>query len=158
MLSEFEIVQNNALGGLALWSFTNGFYLENGNRNGPILPLTMLVLPMVFHEKTVNVMYNRKHVGGLYRSIEDDRTIVAGLQERMELMIDQTFKSLNMAFASGLLDYIKDNSEIIPIRRSDPIGINVEETKRLISVSKKIGRWFSEMSIDEICVSLKVRF
>lgn len=158
MLSEFKIVQNNFLGSVMLWQFTNSFYLNTNKKNGPKIHLTMLVLPMVFNKTTVDIMCNKNYAGGLYRSLEEDKTIIAGLQDRMMLMSDQTFKSLNIGFASGLIDYKKHALEIVPKYVNNPIKKNKKEIRKMLNTSKRIGYWFSEMNIYEVCNTLKVRF
>lgn len=157
-VSEYDIVQNSALGGLALWAFSAKFFEATNKQNGPILPITMIVLPIVFHKKTVSLIYNRNFDGGLFKVIAEDRTIFAGLQHRMEDMFDQTIRSLNIAFSSKLLDYDKITTQLIPKRKTPPYQIDVGETRQILAASNRLGYWCATLSTEQICVLLKVRF
>src|SRR5262249_8795438 len=53
-LSELEIVQNPALGAYAIWRFGLSFQTEEGRP--PSLPLAFLVLPLVLHRPTLEVI------------------------------------------------------------------------------------------------------
>lgn len=156
--SEYDVIQNSALGSLALWTFAKEFYESTHRQQGAPLPLTMLVLPMVFHRETVSSIFRRDFEGGLYRAIGEDRTISAGIQQRMEAMDDQTFRALNLAFASGLLKYDPQTAEVLPFRTSQAFQISIGETKEIMAASKRLGRWFSTISMEQISILLKVRF
>ncbi len=156
--SEYYVIQNSALGSLALWTFVKEFNENMHKQQGVPLPLTMLVLPMVFHHDTVSSIFGRRLEGGLYRAIGDDRKISAGLQQRMEAMANQTFIALNLAFAGGLLKYDPLTAQVLPVRTTQPIQISIGETKEIMAASKRLGHWFSNISVEQISILLKVRF
>lgn len=155
---EYYIIQNSALGSLALWSFATKYYENTHQQKGVPLPLTMIVLPMVFHKETVSSISRRRYKGGLYRSIGENRTISVGLQQRMESMADQTFMSLNVAFAAGLLKYDPETAQVIPGRTAKPSQVKIGETKEIMDASGRLGHWFSQISVEQLSVLLKVRF
>ncbi|NJD78858.1 MAG: hypothetical protein FIB08_17480 [Candidatus Methanoperedens sp.] len=156
--SEYYVIQNSTLGSLALWTFAKEFYENAHKERGAPLPLTMIVLPMVFHKDTVSSIFGRVFEGGLYRAVGDDRTISAGLQQRMEAMADQTFKALNLAFAAGLLKYDSQMTYVIPVRISEASQVNIGGTKEIMSAARRLGYWFSTISMEQISILLKVRF
>lgn len=155
---EYEIVQNDALAALILWQFVASFYEERHGQSGPTLPLLMPVLALIFNKETAESLYKRKIEGGLYRAIAEDRTIPVGLQYRMEVMSNQTFQGLNIAFASGLLNYLKEKCELIPVRTTPPFKIADRDTRIMLGSAKRLGIWFASLEIDQLCVLLKVRF
>lgn len=157
-IKEYDIVQNQALGALAMWNFCYDFYKNTEQNCGPILPHLMLVLPMVFHKETVSSIYRRKKEGGFYRVITEDKMIQVDLQQRMEAMAEKTLISLNLAFASGILEYNNLNSQIIPKRTPPSTNSYNDETNKIIRASQRLGHWFSELSFEQIGLYLRVRW
>ncbi|WMX58966.1 three component ABC system middle component [Peribacillus sp. R9-11] len=157
-LMEHDIVQNSALGSLALWSFVLHYYKATGNKQGPLLPITMIVLPLAFN-KQVSTMISRKNLeGGFYSAISEDRALYLGLQKRMESMSEQTFNAINIGFSVGLLKYDENTSQLLPSRRTPPYQIIDEEIKTILSTSKRLGYWFATINISQLAAILKVRF
>jgi hypothetical protein len=157
-IKEYDIVQNYAISALALWNFSNEFYKNSNKKNGPTLTILMPVLPMVLHKETVSLIYNRNKVGGFYRAITEDKIIQVGLQQRMEAMAEKTLRSLNLAFASGILEYNNLNTQIIPKKKPPSISSYNDETKKILRASQRLGLWFSELSFEQIGLYLKVRW
>lgn len=156
-LDEYDIMHNSTIGAIALWSFTLEFYNSTKRERGPNLPLLMLVLPMVLHKQTALSIYKRKMAGGLYRTLSEDKVILAGLQHRIQAMSDQTFKALNIAFASQLLYYNQSYAEVIPIELI-PIKTSNMEIKRITAAAKRLGHWFSDLDLLQINALLNLRW
>jgi ABC-3C biological conflict system middle component len=114
-LIEHDIIQNIGIGALALHEFANRYFKEQKNLKGPSLALAMPVLPLVFHEQTLEHIVKRNFKGGFFKVTTEYREIPAGLQKRMESMSEQTFKSLNLAYQTKILTYNKELNEILPI-------------------------------------------
>ncbi len=114
-LIEHDIIQNIGIGALALHSFCNSYFKTKENLNGPSLALAMPVLPILFHADTLDSIHRRAFEGGFFNAVNAYREIPAGLQQRMEDMSEQTFKSLNLAYQSKILTYSKELNEILPI-------------------------------------------
>lgn len=160
-LNEYEIMQNNALGALALSGFTIEYYKNKNNICGPTLPILMPVLPMVLHEDTALTLHKKHKQGGFYKSIYENRMISIGLQQRMEAMANQTFQALNFAFASKILNYDNSTNQIVPLRRTSPLKLinsSYVEIRRIIKAAERLGYWFSEMELEQISIALNLRW
>lgn len=155
---EYEIIQNSALGAVAIWEFTKEYYQNADKTKGPIILLSLLVLPIVFNKQAVENLRRRHKKGGLLKALSENATIFIGLQERMEKMCDQTFESINIAFASGLLTFNEENAQLLPVRMSGSSMYTNDQVKDILATSKKLGYWLSELSLMQICKLLKVRF
>jgi ABC-3C biological conflict system middle component len=155
---EFTTIQNVALGGLALWSFANEYHATTKPQRGPALPLVSVVLPLVFHKDSLIAIADRQLVGGLYRALSDVRTLPAGLQDRMEAMLPQTFGSLRTAIAAGLITYDRRNTEVIPLRRTAPYSLKSSQVKMVERSSRRLGHWFATTPISQLGLLLNVRF
>lgn len=155
---EFDIVQNNLLGSIALWIFSKEYYERKQKKEGPPLPFALPVLPLVFNQRAVQSIATKRFEGGLFRAVAEDRAIPVGLQSRMEAMADQTFQSLSMAFSAGLLRYDSSTAQLIPVRTSSPHQIIDDELKAIMAAAKRLGIWFADLSLEQIVILLDVRF
>jgi len=158
LTTEAELVQNPVLGALTLWAFTSEFYSQTGRTRGPSLPLALPVLPMVLHEETVECIHNRHFDGGLFLALADNRTLTLELQERMEEMTPQTMRALNLAFATNLLTYAKENGELRPKRLTPPIRPQQVELRHILATAERLGYWFCTINIEQLCSYLRIRF
>jgi len=157
-LIEHDIIQNIGIGALALHKFTNAYFIEKKNLKGPSLAIVMPVLPLLFHEKSLDNIYSKRFEGGFFNAINGYREIPAGLQQRMEDMSEQTFKSLNLAYQSKLLTYNKELNEILPIETKVKTDHYNAEIKKIISGADRLGFWFGALPFEQICIMLKIKF
>ncbi|MDH2333875.1 three component ABC system middle component [Paenibacillus polymyxa] len=157
-LDEYEVVQNIALGSLALWSFSVEYYKTLEEKRGIDLPTLMLVLPLIYNESITNSVYKRKFKGGLFNSLNDDKALFVGLQERMQDMSALSLKSLNLCLSGKLLMYQHNSYEFVPIRMGTSNLGYTESIKKILSASKRFGYWFATIEFNELCQLLKVRF
>jgi site-specific DNA-adenine methylase len=158
IVDEYEVIQNCALGALALWTFAAEYYLKSDEKYGPNLAVAMLVLPLVYNEHFVNSVFRRNLKGGFYNALNDDKALFLGVQDRMQSMATLTLKSINICFSAKLLTYDKDNSELLPIRTNTPAYKDNDSIKDILSASKRLGYWFSTLNFQELCALLKVRY
>ncbi|MGN6264487.1 MAG: three component ABC system middle component [Ginsengibacter sp.] len=160
-MHEFLIVQNHALGALAIQSFTKEFYKHTGNRHGPTLPLIMPLLPIVFNEKSSKCFAKIKRITQerFLNTLSDHRDLSVGLQSRMVNMSEQTFKSLNLAFSLNLVAYQPLSGEIIPVKylKKQPKLI-YGDNQEIIQAARVVGNWFASYTIEQICISLNIVF
>jgi hypothetical protein len=123
------------------------------------LPLVYLILPLTFHQRTARVLATKTQPGALYKALAEDREIVAGLQERMQAMHSRTSRALSIAFHSKLIEVDREGHfQLIPVRKSPPIGHVTEEVKTAISAAKRVGQALAEMSFVQLSTHLGVKF
>jgi len=154
-LIEPEIVQNDALGALILWAFTNEYCAKQPA--GVSLLWLLPVLPLAFHEDTVEAVAHRHFNGGIYLALTEDRTLVSGLQDRIEAMVPQTFAGLNVALAAKLLKLDDLKQRVMSLRRNNPLQFDAK-VKPLISTAERFGYWFGSSSPEEVASLLRIRF
>lgn len=157
LATEAELVQNSALGAALVWAFTLEFYGQTKQERGPLLPLALVVLPMTFHQETVEALHRRNYDGGLDLALAENRTLTIDLQERVQAMLPQTMQSLNVGFASGLITYLRENGELRPVRKTDPFRTDSEEVRRMLSTSTRLGYWFATINPERIGSLLRIR-
>ena len=154
-LIEPEIVQNDAIAAVVLWAFVNEYCTLKPE--GVSLLWLVPILPIVFHNDTVESIYNRNYDGGMLLALAQDRTLVSGLQGRMESMTAQTLSALNVALAAKLIEIDESGRNVVSLRRTPPFtyGLNI---KPLIATAERLGYWFGSSSDDMIASSLRIRF
>jgi hypothetical protein len=158
LTTEVELVQNTGLGAMSLWAFTNEFCGQMKHRRGPQLPLATIVLPMVFHEETLEVIRARHFEGGLFTALAQNRSIGVELQDRIESMFPQTMSALNLSFASGLLKFDRERGDLHAARRTEPFHPQADSTRRIVSAAERLGYWCSTINTARLCSLLNVRF
>lgn len=159
VLFEQQIVQNVSLAAEALWYAANENHLVRARESGVPFPLILLVLPIVFHQRSAEALATKTQSGALFKALGEDREIIVGLQSRMESLSDRTFKALSLAFRSGLLRMDRDiQRQILPGRRTPPVVHVTNEVKTILSAAKRLGHAFGEMTPVQISNQLNVRF
>ncbi len=155
--TEAELVQNSALSAALVWAFTLEFFGQTRKERGPILPLALPVLPMTLHQETVESLHGRNYDGGLDLALAENRTLTIDLQERMQAMLPQTMRALDVAFATGLITYDRATGELRPVRKTDPFGTDSEELRRMLNTATRLGYWFATINPERIGSLLRIR-
>lgn len=159
-MREYFIVQNHALGALSLYHFTKSYY-DTKSKDGPVIPLSLLVLPIIFNEKCYQSIGDVRRVSGrisMLNVLSEHRDMPVGLQQRMIEMTNQSFKSLNLAFAQELLGYDSEEKKLIPGRYLKIPSSNSNDNQRIFHAAKILGKWFAYNSIEQICIALNITF
>src|SRR6478609_9733423 len=86
VLFEQRVVQNTGLAAEAIWQAVHEAYEARGRTEGVALPLSFLILPLTFHQRTAKALASKTQPGALYKALADEREITLGLQERMQAM------------------------------------------------------------------------
>lgn len=157
---EISNVQNPAIGAAILWSLVYGYY-KRDYKSVPF-PLLFVVLPIVFREDLCIVINSTQQASGfskvsekLFKGFSNDRLL--SVNNAALSMRELTLQSFNIGMAANLYSMDFDTAYVFPLRQTNRSGLSIP-TKRLLSVSEKMGGWCAELSLLEICNLLKVRF
>src|SRR5262245_60610319 len=107
-ISSIEAVQNSAFGAVLLWSFGRAYQTELIGRQ-PELHLSFLVLPVVLHRPTLNVLASTNKASGFGKFVEKlsrQREDLVAVHARALAMRQLTLASISTGAASGLLSVI----------------------------------------------------
>lgn len=163
----FEIMQNPAIGAIALHSFVLGFYKMSKGRHAenvyPTLRHTFYVLPIAYNAYTLNAINNSNQ---LYTAIHNNNMFSVNLQDRANSMSEQTFAGLNLAFNKLILTYNKANEtvELMEGFASKKIMLNTttdggsNNLKKIQDCSYKLGGLFAKTDPKNIQIKLNIRF
>ncbi|WP_262733923.1 three component ABC system middle component [Gaetbulibacter sp. NE] len=164
-LNLFDILQNNALGAVALHSFILGYTrVKIGKKDKivePSIDFLFYVLPIVYGESSLNSF---KSSYELYTAITKDKSLSLGLQERAEKMKKQTLDSLNLGFSKKLftlnieeytigLDKNYNNSSILKSMKFSNSFYN-----DVYKASYRLGNIFAKKDTKMLQLKLNIRF
>lgn len=160
-LTEFEIIQNPALGAYALWRFGVGFQREDGKPSP--LPLAFLVLPLLLHQPTLKMITSTQKASGLTlfaAKLGQERENLLAIHERALALRRLSLQSIAMAVDYRLLtlDYeaatLRANTADESLRKpSLP-----DRIRGFSSAADKLGYWFSKLSLHQVVSTLAVEF
>lgn len=154
---EAELVQNSAISAALLWAFTLEFWGQTNGARGPSLPMALPVLPITLHQESVEALHRRNYDGGLDLALAENRTLIIDLQERMQAMLPQTMRALDVAFGTKLITYVRESGELRPIRKTDPFHANSEEVRRMLNTATRLGYWFATINPERLGSLLRIR-
>jgi len=160
ILNEVQAMQNPALGAGLLWRFVCGHSPATSPKGTP-LPLVFVVLPLVFHARSMEAVAGTLAASGLRKFEEkfskEDGDILLSLHPRMLAMRDLTLRSLRIALRSGLVTLVPSEAVLWP-RSITPPPDQPKPVNELLKAAEKLGTWCSDISLFEAAGLLKVDF
>lgn len=160
---EVRIIQNPALGAALIWQFVAG-YSAASKISAPVpLPLTFLVLPIIFHEDTLEVVRRTQLATGLYafadkfsRHENMQADLLLAIHSRVIALRSLSWRSVQIAVERRLLTLVPKQAEVIALSTSPASGVP-STIRPLVENANKLGVWCSQLSLIEICSVLKVQ-
>lgn len=161
----FDLLQNTAVGAIALHGFTLGYHNVAKHKDGmlrfPKLGYCFYVLPIVYNQDAMDTF---KSSNELYTVILKNNSIMLGLQERAIKMSQQTFDSLSLSFSKKILSINKLHGTIeiergfqvkkLPL----PLKMNDENNsvKKIQDCAFKLGSIFAKRNENNIRFELNI--
>jgi hypothetical protein len=160
---EVNAVQNPALGAMLLWRCCVG-YSSSHDRAEPIsLTLLFLVLPMLLHKETAELVIATQRASGLRKFVEkfqiaaqSKTDLLLAIGPRAQAMRTLTSHSLGLAVLSNLLTLEPATGRAIPISETPAIAGIPSSVRPLLSAAEKLGVWFAQVSEYETALLLQV--
>jgi hypothetical protein len=160
-LSELEIVQNAALGAYSLWRFGLGFQKDTGRPAA--LPLAFLVLPLLLHRPTLDMIISTRKASGLAlfaAKLGEERENLLAVHERALALRRLTLQSIAIGVGNGLLTL---NHATVMLRANtlEPMirkPVLPERIRGFSGAAEKVGYWFSNFGLHQIASILAVEF
>jgi hypothetical protein len=160
VLNELEIIQNPALGAYVIWRFGLSFQGEAGQPAA--LPLAFLVLPLLLHRPTLELIRSTRKSSGL-------TVFAAKLHERRENLLAIHYRAFALrrlslqSIAVGVnCRLLTLNYTLATIRANTyppPNNLRLPERMRgFADAADKVGNWFSKLNLHQISSTLAVEF
>jgi hypothetical protein len=163
-VNEFDIFQNKLIGAHIIWEFAKYYRMHHEKKNSPDLMLVMPVLPLCLNKRVVSGIKERNFKeGSLLKALDEHKDLFSGLQERMEDMAELTLQSIFIGSVSGLLVYQRETGIIIAGSRNFPNTLKNHIGGRydyadILSASKRIGAWFSQVNLSELMLYFNISY
>lgn len=162
---EYRAVRNPALGSLLIWRFCVGYYEHNRRATPAPLPVTFLVLPILMHEQTAQLVASTLRSSGLRKfaekfssSAEAKTDLLLALGTRATQMRPLTLDSLRLALYGNLVGLDPAAAAIFPLSTTTPSYGIPESVRPLLANAEKLGSWCSQVTPYEVGLALKVAF
>jgi hypothetical protein len=159
--SELQIVQNPALGAYSLWHFGLGF--QGDDARPPLLPLSFLVLPLLLHRPTLDIIASTRKISGLSlfaAKLGEERQNLLAIHDRALTLRSLTVQSLGVAVNAGLITIhyqhgtTRSNSLPPGLRSPTP----PQRIRSFPAAAEKLGHWFSRAGLSQVASSLRIDF
>lgn len=160
-LSEAEIIQNPALGAFALWKFGLAYQAREGNQ--VIFPLAFLLLPLVLHSPTIEIVVGTNKTSGLALfagKLGEKREDLLAVHERALTLRHLTLESIIFGEQTKLLsiDVMRGTLRANTIEGNTKPPILPERIKWLSPSCEKLGHWFAGLTDQQVASTLNVEF
>jgi hypothetical protein len=158
LLDEVQAMQNAALGAALIWRFTCGYCPQNDATEGTPVPLTFLVLPIVLHARTCEIVLSTQAASGL-RAFEakfsEAGDLILAVHDRVLAMRALSLKSNGVALATGLVTLVTKDGSIWPRSYTRPRE-TADSVEALMRAAERLGGWCRPLSLFEISGILRV--
>ncbi|WP_155773762.1 three component ABC system middle component [Methylorubrum extorquens] len=155
-ISSIEAVQNSAMGSVILWSFGRGYQAEAVGRQ-PIFHFAFIVLPLVLHRPTLDIVAGTNlssGIGKLVEKFERNREDLLAVHSRTLAMRRLTLEAVSTGISTGLLSIIYENATLrandVKLRRPS------EQIKPYMMAAEKLGRWTARVPAPTVFSMLRV--
>lgn len=160
-LSEAAIVQNEALGAYVLWKFGLGFQERDGQ--AATLPLAFLVLPLILHAPTLEMVLSTHKGSGLHLfvgKLGEHREDLIAVHGRALSLRQLSLESLIRAEQSGLIRIDPATATMWSVGPYDDLAAPSlpERIRRITPASEKVGYWFAGLTDQQVAHTLRVEF
>jgi hypothetical protein len=159
--AEVRNVQNAAFGAVILAAFVQGFYDADNRKEGVPLPYLFLVLPIVLHSDIYCLLSGTsaslRHMAEKFVSSEYAGTdLLLSLNSSALRLRGLTAESLGVLFLTGFGQMDSRKARVLPRKTREFSGRPDIPTEA--KESRKLGKWFAQLSAFEIGSILKVTF
>ncbi|MDF3838557.1 DUF6521 family protein [Cupriavidus basilensis] len=159
--SETAIVQNPPLGTYALWRFGLAYQARNGQQ--PIFPLMFLVLPMVLHKPTLEIVLGTYKTSGLALfagKLGARREDLLAVHDRALTLRHLTLEAIALGEQARLLSIDAQQATL----RANALDEGVkapplpDRIKWLAPACERLGHWFAGLTAQQVVRMLNVEF
>ncbi len=160
---EVRAVQNPALGAMLLWRCSVGYSSAHEQAESIPLPLLFLVLPVMFHRETAELIASTQRASGLRKFVEkfqlaaqNKTDLLLAIGPRAQAMRKLTADSLGLAILCNLIALEEGSGRAIAVSQTPATAGIPAAIRPMLSGAEKLGTWFSQISAYEAALLLQV--
>jgi len=158
IVSEVEAIQSPALGAYLLWRMGAAF--QATSPAAPGMDMHFLVLPLLFHGRTLAVISSTNSASGLSKFVHkmlDTESELIAMNARAVALREMTLASLSLGVDAGLLgiDYETARIYSLDTNRKPPVAEGVKKMER---GAERLGLWFAQLPKEQVFSMLRVAY
>jgi hypothetical protein len=160
---ELRAVQNPALAAMLLWRCASGYAAASGRAEPIPLPLLFLVLPILLHQATAELVSSTHKGSGLRKFVEkfqlaaqSKTDLLLTIGPRAQAMRTLTAEALGIAIICRVLAFEDNAARSFSLSDTPPIAGIPPSVRPLLNGAEKLGAWFAGSSLYEIALLLQV--
>lgn len=150
---------------MLLWRCASG-YSAASNRSEPIpLPLLFLVLPILLHQETAELVTSTLRASGLRKFVEkfqlaaqSKTDLLLAIAPRALALRALTAEALGIAVLCRVLAFEDNAARAFSLSDTPPMAGIPHSIRPLLGGAEKLGAWFAESSLYEVALLLQVSF
>lgn len=161
---EARIVQNSALGAGLIWRAAQSYNAAHRTKDYMPLPLGFVVLPIVYHGDTFDILKSTQRTTGLRGFAEkfrDSKTsqsdVLFAIHDRALRRRELSWNSITIAVQTRLISINCPSATVVPLSSSNVRGVP-KLVRDYLKQADKLGEWFADLSLFEISSVLRVVF
>ena len=160
---ELHAVQNPALGAMLLWRCASAYSLSNERAEPIPMPALFLVLPIMFHRETAELVMSTQRASGLrmfvekFQSAAQSKTdLLLAISQRAHVMRSLTAEALGIAIATHMIALDPNKAAALSLSNTPPIAGIPTSIRPVLNGAEKLGSWFGQVSLYETALLLQV--
>ena len=148
---------------MLLWRCTSGYSAANDRAEPIPLPLLFLVLPILLHQETAEILLSTQKSSGLRKFVEkfqlaaqSKTDLLLAIGPRAQAMRTLTSQALGIAVLSRVIA-VEDGTGRAFSLSDTPARAGIAPSVRpLLGAAEKLGSWFAQVSLYETALLLQV--
>jgi hypothetical protein len=160
---ELRTVQNPALAAMLLWRCSSAYSASSALAEQIPLPLLFLVLPILFHRETAELVTATHKTSGLRKFVEkfqlaslSKTDLLLSIAPRAVVMRDLTSQGLGIAVMCRLLAFDDDSARVYSLSDTPAVAGIPHSVRPMLAGAEKLGSWFATSSLYETSLLLQV--
>ena len=142
-----------------------GYSSSHERADATPLPLLFLVLPILLHKETADLVISTRRASGLRQFVEqfqlaaqNKTDLLLAIAPRAQAMRPLTAGSMGIAVLSNLIAIDETSGKALAVSQT-PAAVGIPQSVRsLLSAADRLGFWFSQVSEYETALLLQVKF
>jgi hypothetical protein len=164
LAEDTHLVQNPALGALLQWRFAVEYVRSRNDAQPCPVLLLFFVMPVLLHAETLSMLTSTNRSSGLRffaTTFANAPTraagVLLGLHERISDMRTVSLDGIRIGLASRLFTLDSSKTSVLPLSEASPRAAIPPSVRTLIRNTEKFGAWCADLTLHEICLTLKLR-
>jgi len=150
---------------MLLWRCASGYSAASNRSEAIPLPLLFLVLPILLHQETAELVTSTLRASGLRKFVEkfqlaaqSKTDLLLAIAPRALALRALTAEALGIAVLCRVLAFEDNAARAFSLSDTPPMAGIPHSVRPLLGGAEKLGAWFAGSSLYEVALLLQVSF